>query len=171
MQGLLKELPDTEQWRSVFEYVARQNKRSWAYVRKLLQNPSPDVFMPQPVNDTAQFAFNEYKKRVNRLLDASIANEINDVAKIVAEIERWKSAFDKAAAANALRWDYIKKVLTTPDKPDPKNDRNHGRTKQATPNRRGSTFRRPQATFTDEERAADEARARQRLAQRAKPAE
>ncbi len=168
MRLLRKDAPDIAVWRSAFAYAINQNKRSWAYVRKIIQNPSPDVFAPQPANATAVFAFAEYKKRVNRMLDGSVAREINDLAAKIDDTVKWTAAFDKAAAANALRWDYIKKVLASQDEPA---DKNHGRkkpaAKQHTGKQRGSTFRRPQATYSDEERAAAEERARQRAAQRA----
>lgn len=149
-----------------------QNKRSWAYVRRVIMNPSPDLYAPAPANATAQFAFAEYKKRVNRVLDASVAREINTLAAQIEDTVKWSAAFDKAAAANALRWDYIKKVLTSQAEPA---DKTHGRKKptarQDAGKSRSNTFRRPQATYSDEERAAAEERARQRAANRAgKPA-
>ena len=65
----------------------------------------------------------------------------------------WKDAIDKAAVANALRWDYIKKVLANPDK-----DRNAKQTHSKTPARRGSpdrsgrgsAFRYPQVDKTSD---------------------
>lgn len=174
MRLLRKDAPDMAVWRSAFAYAINQNKRSWAYVRRIIQNPSPEVFAPVPANATAQFAFAEYKKRVNRVLDASVAREINELAAKIEDTVKWTAAFDKAAAANALRWDYIKKVLSSMNEPA---DKNHGRKKPATKQNAGkqqgrsNTFRRPQATYSDEERAAAEERARQRAAQRAgKPA-
>jgi hypothetical protein len=168
MRLLRKDAPDMGVWRGAFAYAIHQNKRSWAYVRKIIQNPSADVYAPQPAGATATFAFAEYKKRVNRVLDASVAREINDLAVKIDDTVKWTAAFDKAAAANALRWDYIKKVLSSMDEPA---DKNHGRkkpaAKQNTGRQRGNTFRRPQATYSDEERAAAEERARQRAAQRA----
>lgn len=162
MQALFKDFPDVMLWRDVFAYAAGQNKRSWPYVRKLLQNPSADVFLPQPANDTARLAFEAYRKRVNRTLDASVANEINQLAQKVTDAAVWSSAFDKAAAANALRWDYIKKVLASSAEPPTR--KNHGRAKPTT--KRGGTFRRPQVQYTEAERAAAEERARQQLARR-----
>jgi hypothetical protein len=164
MRLLLHEAQDLALWRSVFAYAAQQNKRSWPYVKKLLQNPSPDVFLPQPVNEIAQFAFHEYRRRVNRILDAGVAGEINQLALRVTDAARWTNAFDKAAAANALRWDYIKKVVTT--SLNTKSEKNNGRAKATA--KRGGASRRPQVEYTDDARAAAEDRARQRLAQRPK---
>ena len=115
MRLLRKDAPDMAVWRGAFAYAINQNKRSWAYIRKIIQNPSPDVFAPAPANATAQFAFAEYKKRVNRMLDGSVAREINELAIKIDDTVKWTAALDKAAAANALRWDYIKKVLTSMD--------------------------------------------------------
>jgi hypothetical protein len=173
MRLLRKDAPDMAVWRGAFAYAINQNKRSWAYVRRIIMNPSPDVYTPAPANATALFAFAEYKKRVNRTLDGSVAREINDLATKIDDTVKWTAAFDKAAAANALRWDYIKKVLSSMDEPaDKSNGRKKSAAKQNTNTKqRGSTFRRPQATYSDEERAAAEERARQRAANRAgKPA-
>lgn len=167
MRLLRKDVADIAVWRGAFTYALNQNKRSWAYVRRIIMNPSPDVYAPAPANATAQFAFAEYKKRVNRVLDGSVAREINDLAVKIDDTVKWTAAFDKAAAANALRWDYIKKVLSSTDEPA---DKTNGRKKPAKQNagkQRGNTFRRPQATYSDEERAAAEERARQRAANRA----
>ena len=172
MRLLRKDAADMAVWRGAFAYAINQNKRSWAYVRRVIMNPSPDLYAPAPANATAQFAFAEYKKRVNRVLDASVAREINALAAQIEDTVKWSAAFDKAAAANALRWDYIRKVLTSRDEPA---DKTHGRKKstarQDAGKQRGNTFRRPQATYSDEARAAAEERARQRAASRAgKPA-
>jgi hypothetical protein len=167
MRLLRKDVADMAVWRGAFAYAIHQNKRSWAYVRRIIMNPSPEVFAPAPANATAVFAFAEYKKRVNRMLDGSVAREINDLAAKIDDTVKWTAAFDKAAAANALRWDYIKKVLSSADEPaDKANGRKKPAGKQNTGKQRGNTFRRPQATYSDEERAAAEERARQRAAQR-----
>lgn len=168
MQATWKEIGDMGMWRSVFEYAVRQGKRSWPYVRKLLQNPSPDVFAPVPVNDTAKFAFAEYKRRVDHRLDGSVATDINTIAQQVTDLALWKNAFDKAASAAALNWNYIRKVLTTSQDGTAKRDKNNGRPKQSNGAKRGNTTRRPQVAYTDDARAAAEERARQRLAQRPK---
>jgi hypothetical protein len=157
----LIDAPDLAFWRSVFDYALRNNKRSWAYVKKLLLNPSPDVFVPEPANDVARAAFETYKKRVNRQLDAAVANDINQVAQKVTDPATWSSAFDKAAAANALRWDYIKSVLTSTDKPKPEK-KSDGKRQPARPTR-GGTYTRPQVNYTDEQRKAAEERARRAL--------
>jgi hypothetical protein len=167
MKLLRKDVADMAVWRGAFAYAIHQNKRSWAYVRRIIMNPSPDVFAPAPANATAVFAFAEYKKRVNRMLDGSVAREINDLAAKIDDTVKWTAEFDKAAAANALRWDYIKKVLSSADEPaDKANGRKKSAGKQNTGKQRSNTFRRPQATYSDEERAAAEERARQRAAQR-----
>jgi hypothetical protein len=158
---VLAETPDLAFWRGVFDYAARKDKRSWAYVKKLLLNPSPDIFVPEPVNDTARAAFEAYKKRINRTLDASVANEINQVAQVVTAQNAWTAAFDKAAAANALRWDYIKTVLTSADKPKPEKKADGKR--QPARQTRGGTYTRPQVNYTDEQRKAVEERARRAL--------
>lgn len=164
MRLVWHDVSDMALWRSVFQYAANQNKRSWSYVKKLLQQPSPDVFMPPPANETAQLVFNEYKRRVNWTLDASVAAEINALAQQIPDVTRWNAAFNKAAAANALRWDYIKKVLTTASQGGAKTSKagKDGKRGQ-TPVRPGRTYNRPQVEYTDEQRAAAEERARKEL--------
>ena len=156
----LKDVPDVALWRGVFAYAARQNKKSWAYIKKLLLNPSPDLFAPAPVNDTATAAFEMYRRRVNRMIDPAIATEINVLASQVHDLARWTTAFDKAAAANALRWDYIKSVLTSSTDKKTDGKRQSGRK----PSRTGGTFRRAQVEYSDEQRKAAEERARRELA-------
>lgn len=159
IKSVLKDVPDLALWRGVFEYAARQNKKSWAYIKKLLLNPSPDLIAPAPVNEVAKAAFEMYRRRVNRVIDATIASEINTLAASVSELARWTNAFDKAAAANALRWDYIKSVLTSST--DKKTD---GKRQPARkPSGRSSTYRLPQVQYTDEQRKAAEERARRAL--------
>jgi len=165
MRLLWSEVNDPALWRAVFRYAADQNKRSWPYVKKLLQHPSPDLFTPQPVNATAQFAFGEYKRRVNRTLDAHIAADINALATRIADPAHWTAAFDKAAEANALRWDYIRKVLTASPAAKPERTRRNGKPGQ-TAHRKGRTFSRPQVEYTEAEREAARERARQRIAGR-----
>jgi hypothetical protein len=168
---LTGDVKDMAIWRGVFQYAAAQNKRDWNYVRKLLLNPAPSLFEPEPANETARFAFNEYKRRVSRgALDPSVAREINEIAQRVTETARWTQAIDAAAGANALNWNYIKKVLTTPGKPGEVKD---GRGKQATTagagTRQRGVSRRPQVEESSEaEREAARERARQRIAERAK---
>lgn len=163
MRLLLKDVGDLALWQAAFAYAAERGKKSWAYVRKLVRDPAPDLFMPQPVNDTARHAFEEYRRRVNRMLDAAIASEINQLAQQVTDAARWTAAFDKAAAANALRWDYIKKVLIATQS-ESKDVKRKPAAKGRAPSGAG---RRPQVEYTDEQRAAAEERARQRRAQRA----
>lgn len=163
MCAVWSEVNDPTLWRSAFQYAAAQNKRSWPYVKRILQHPSPEIFVPPPVNETAEWAFGEYKRRVNRLLDGSIAAEINQLATQVTDAARWRAAFDKAAAANALRWDYIKKVLTAPARSRSNKTNKNG--KQAEP-RRERNYRRPQVEYTEAEREAARERARQRIASR-----
>jgi hypothetical protein len=167
--ALAADVTDMAVWRGAFQYAAAQNKRDWAYVRRLLMNPSPALFEPQPANETARFAFNEFKRRVSRgALDASIAREINAVAQQVADTAQWTRAIDAAAAANALNWNYIKKVLLTPSE-ERAGEVKDGKRKQSTGSRSKGTFRRPQvADSTEEERDAARERARERIAERAK---
>ncbi|WP_169238304.1 hypothetical protein [Candidatus Roseilinea sp. NK_OTU-006] len=166
MRLLWEEVSDLSLWRSVFAYAAGQNKRNWFYVKKLLQQPSPDVFTPLPVNETAQFAFAEYKKRVNRTLDGHIAADINALATQITDVARWVAAFDKAAEANALRWDYIRKVLTaSPQEKRGGTNRRNGRPGETT-QRKGRTYSRPQVEYTEADREAARERARQRIAGR-----
>jgi hypothetical protein len=92
-----------------------------------------------------------------------VAAEINDLSQKIADAVRWTAAFDRAAAANALRWDYIKKVLTSVQ-----GETKDGKRKSIPKGRAtGGSGRRPQVEYTDEQRAAAEERARQRRAQRA----
>ena len=111
------DIKDVNVWRAVFEFGARQNKKDWRYLRQILLNPSPNVFMPAPVNEVAQFAFNEYKRRVGRL-DPMVAAEINTMAAHIADTVLWTHAFDSAARANALNWNYIRSVLNPPENKD-----------------------------------------------------
>lgn len=172
---------DIATWKAVFEYAATQNKKDWRYIRALLLNPSPNVFMPTPANETAKQAFEDYRRRVGRL-DPMVANEINQVAQQVTDLLRWAEAFDAAARANALNWNYIKKVLLSAN--DATGDRTGDKSKDSkrqtvkdgdrkpkrTPAKSGSgsTYRRPQVEYTDEQRAAARERARQLLAERKK---
>ncbi len=165
------DVKDIATWRAVFEYAARQNKTDWRYVRTLLLNPSPSVFMPQAANPVAQFAFDEYKRRVGRL-DPSVANEINTVAQAVADEIRWRAAFDAGAKANALNWNYIKKVLTSDEKneknekQDKANDGKRKRTPTKSNKSGGASYRHEQVEYTDEQRTAARERAKQRIAGR-----
>ncbi|MCS6847479.1 MAG: hypothetical protein RMN52_07175 [Anaerolineae bacterium] len=165
MRLLWDEVGDWALWRSVFAYAAGQNKRSWPYVKKLLRHPSPDVFTPPPVNATAQFAFDEYKRRVNRTLDGHIAADINALATQITDPARWTTAFDKAAEANALRWDYIRKVLTASSQTKRGGTDKNGRRGETT-QRKGRTYSRPQVEYTEADRQAARERARQRIASR-----
>jgi hypothetical protein len=165
---LYKEAPDLTVWHTVFDYAARRNKKSWAYIKKILNNPSPAVFAPDPVNDAARLAFEQYRRRVNSVLDATIAGDINAVAAQVTDAALWRDAFDKAAAANALRWDYIKSVLTKPvDKLNNKDGAGKASSQRTNDGKRNtgkrSTFRRSQVEYTDEQRRAAEERARRQL--------
>lgn len=172
--ALAAEVADLTVWQAAFEYALKQNRRNWRYVRRIVENPSPDLFIPQPVNETAQYAFAEYRRRVGRgALDPAVAREINDIAARMTDRAQWTRAFDAAAAANALNWNYIRKVLTAP----PQNTQpagaaraTRGREKQSSTARRsGGLIRRAQVEeATDEERAAARERARQRIAERAR---
>ncbi|HEY3342322.1 MAG TPA: DnaD domain protein [Anaerolineae bacterium] len=161
MLELADEVKDMEVWQSVFKYAATQNKREWNYVRKLLLNPSPSIFEPEPVNDTARFAFSLYKRRVSRgVLDPAVAREINEVAQNVTDESKWNDAIDRAAKANALRWDYIRKILITPNK-DTGSEVKDGRRKQGSGTRQRGVGRRPQVDEpTEEELKAARERAR-----------
>jgi hypothetical protein len=172
--SLAVEVTDLTVWQAAFDYALKQNKRDWRYVRKVVENPSPGLFVPQPVNETAQYAFAEYRRRVGRgALDPAVAREINDIAARVSDQAQWARAFDAAAAANALNWNYIRKVLTAPPQtrqPAGAARATRGREKQPSPARRsGGLIRRAQVEdATEEERAAARERARQRIAERAR---
>jgi len=162
MRALWSEVNDMTLWRGAFRYAAEHNKRSWPYVKKLLRQPSPDLFVPPPVNEAARVAFEEYKRRVNRTLDGHVAAQINELAARITDPARWRSAFDKAAVANALRWDYISAVLAdAPPAQREKRSKDGKRTPKTTPRER--TFRHKQVEYTDEQRAAAEERARRAL--------
>ncbi|MCS7088273.1 MAG: DnaD domain protein [Thermoflexales bacterium] len=148
---------DLDTWRAVFLYAAERGKRQWNYIKRLLREPSPNVFVPAPINEAAAFAFEEYRRRVNPRLDARVAQAINALAQTITEPARWQAAFDKAAEANALRWDYIRKVLSSEAKP--------ARERSQVKPSRGRTYRRPQVEYTEAEREAARERARRRLAE------
>jgi hypothetical protein len=152
----------------VFQYAAAQNKRDWAYVRRLLLNPSPTLFEPLPINETARLAFLEYKRRVSHgVLDPSVAREINEVAQHVTDFALWTKAIDRAAAANALNWNYIKTVLTKPRKNA--SEAKDGRRKLYGGTRQRGVIRRPQVEeSTEEEREAARERALKLIEERAK---
>ena len=151
MLDLADEVKDMEVWQSVFKYAATQNKREWNYVRKLLLNPSPTIFEPEPVNDAARFAFSLYKRRVSRgVLDPAVAREINEVALTITDEAKWNDAIDRAAKANALRWDYIRKTLISPNK-DSGSEVRDGRRKQGSGTRQRGVSRRPQVDEPTEE--------------------
>ncbi len=171
---LAAEVADVTIWQAAFEYALKQNKRDWRYVRKIVENPSPDLFIPQPANETARYAFAEYRRRVGRgTLDPAVAREINEIAARVTDQAQWAQAFDAAAAANALNWNYIRKVLTAPPQtrqPAGAARATRGREKEPSSIRRsGGLIRRAQVEeATEEERAAARERARQRIAERAR---
>ncbi|MFN3704950.1 MAG: hypothetical protein ACK4WM_03015 [Thermoflexales bacterium] len=155
LSAMLQEGVSTAHWQQAFAFAARQNKRSWSYLRKLLRHPSPAIFLPEPANEAARFAFEAYRLRVNSYLDPSVAHEINAVAQHVTDIGRWQHAFDRAAAADALNWNYIRAVLTKPEEEKP-----HDK-----PTRRSRSFRRPQVTYTEDQREAARERARRIIAE------
>jgi hypothetical protein len=158
----LADVPDLALWKAALEHAARANKKSWAYVRKTLINPSPTLFTPQPVNPTAMLVFDIYRQRVNRQIDPVIAGEINQLAEQLTDAVRWTAAFDRAAAANALRWDYIRSVLTSA--PEAVKPQAKARAERRPPRRStGGTFRREQAEFSPEQRRAAEELARRQL--------
>lgn len=164
----LTEVSDLSLWKFALEYAARENKKSWPYIKKMILNPSPSLFTPSPANATAKLAFDMYRQRVNRQLDPVVAGEINALAETLTDAIQWSTAFDLAAAANALRWDYIRKVLTsrsTDSAPSAATPKTAGArtTADRKPARRGTTYRRAQAAFSEEERKAAEERARREL--------
>lgn len=166
MRAMAQEQRDIEVWRAAFRYAVGQNKRSWAYVRAVARNPSADLFTPEPANEAAKFAFDEYRRRVGRgSLDASVAREINTLAASVTDKAKWTEAFDKAAKANALNWNYIKAVLSGDARPKP--GAAHA-SQKASPGQAKRTYRRPQVEYTEEDRRAAEERAREQLAEREK---
>jgi hypothetical protein len=168
MASLATEIKDISTWRSVFQYASLQNKRSWEYIRKVLMNPAPSVFEPQPVNELAQYAFSEYKRRAGHgVLDPFVANEINALVLQVTDKARWELAFNEAAAQNALRWSYLKSVISN-TQPSGAVEGKYGRRKQATGARQKGVSRRPQVgEYSEAEREAARERARQRIAERA----
>lgn len=158
MQLLLAEgNEDLDTWRAVFRYAAERGKRQWNYLKKLLRDPSPNVFAPAPVNEAAAFAFEEYRRRVNPRLDVRVAQAINALAQQITDVAQWQAAFDKAAEANALRWDYIRRVLNGGAKP--------ARARSQATTSRSRVYRRPQVEYTEAEREAARERARRRLAE------
>ena len=169
IKELADEVKDMEVWQSVFKYSATQNKREWNYVRKLLLNPSPSIFEPAPVNDTARFAFSLYKRRVSRgVLDPAVAREINELALKITDEAKWNDALDRAARANALRWDYIKNTLIGSKKESGSEVRD-GRRKQGGGTRQRGVNRRQQVGEpTEEELAAARERARKYIEEHTK---
>jgi DnaD/phage-associated family protein len=167
MRSLLREMSDIQIWRAAFQLANTQNKRNWAYIRAVVRNPTPDLLVPLPINETAKHAYELYHRRVGRL-DVSVAREINELAMSHVDISKWEKAIDKSAAANALNWNYIKAVLTRPAQEtkliDNEKDgkRKNTATSRSAASRTGKATgaRRAQVEFTDEERAADEERAR-----------
>ena len=166
---LSAEIKDVTVWRTVFQYAVAQNKRNWEYVRKMLANPSPSLFEPEPVNDVARYAFGEYKRRVSRgILDQFIAGEINAMALQISDQALWEAAFNKAASANALNWNYLRTVLSNPQGTKA-GEVKDGRRKQGTATKQKGLSRRPQIEeYTESEREAARERARQRIEERAK---
>lgn len=175
MRHLLEtDVPEVATWQAAFDYSAGQNKRDWRYVRAVALNPNPAVFVPPPANETARAVFDEYRRRVGRL-DAFVAGEINTVSAQVSDPVVWKTAFDEAAAANALKWNYIKAIVTKPEKnshakqtSSPRPARRGGADRPG----RGGAVRLPQVGDpTEAERAASQERARQQRAERARKRE
>jgi hypothetical protein len=169
IEAMLSDFPSMSVWRTAFEHAAAVNKTRWEYIKKLVTNPSPALFLPAPVNGTASFAFENYRRRIgNGILPASVATEINELVVALPDEKAWESAFVAAESANVLRWNYIRQILRRSLEAPTK--KNHGRAKSTT--KRGGTFRRSQVQYTEAERAAAEERARQQLARRsAQPAQ
>ncbi|MCL4507550.1 MAG: hypothetical protein M1434_03650 [Chloroflexi bacterium] len=166
---LANEIADRTIWEKVFQYAATHNKRNWEYVRKLVKNPSPALFEPPPVNDTARFVFDEFKRRIGHgYLDETIAEDINRIAQEITDRERWTHAFKEAAAHSVLNWTYLRAVVTNPNSTKA-NEAKDGRRKQGTGSRQRGLSRRPQVEeSTEAEREAARELARQRIAERAK---
>ncbi|MCS6772510.1 MAG: hypothetical protein NZ693_00130 [Thermoflexales bacterium] len=154
MRSILQEHNTLDQWPAIFAHARARGKRSWAYIRKLLKDPSSSIFLPEPANEAARFAFDEYRRRVNPKLDPKIAAQINELAQRVSDLARWQAAFDKAAEANALRWDYIRKVVE--DEPSAVGKSARGR---------ASRRRLPQVSYTEADREAARQRVDEELAQ------
>ncbi len=163
------DIKDMATWKAVFEYAAGQNKKDWRYIRTLLLNPSPNVFMPTPANETAKQVFDDYRRRIGRL-DPMIANEINQIAQQMSEMARWIEAFDAAARANALNWNYIRAVLVSSvvkveESGQTKKENGNAERpakKRSTRSTRGG--RQPKVEYTPEELADAEKRAEEYLA-------
>ncbi len=166
---LAAEIPEKNTWQKVFQYAVAQNIRNWSYVSKMLRNPSPGIFMPEPVNDTARFAFGEYKRRIGHgYLDAKIAEEINALAQEVTDTACWTAGFDQAAVQNAPKWAYLRKVISNPNSGHT-NEARDGRRKSVAGSRQKGVGRRAQVEeSTEAEREAARERARQRIAERAR---
>jgi hypothetical protein len=165
MRAVLHDVPELATWQAVLDRCAATNKKMWPYIRTLLLNPSPALFTPPPANDVARRAFDMYRQRINRQIDPVVAGEINALSEQVTDTQRWLFAFDSAAAANALRWDYIRSVLTArPDAaPAAKGAARRAPAERTQAAKRTSTFRRDQAKFSPEERRAAEEEARHAL--------
>jgi hypothetical protein len=160
--ALAADVTDLAVWRGAFQYAAAQNKRDWAYVRRLLMNPSPALFEPQPANETARFAFNEYKRRIGKgSLPVSVAGSINQIATQVTDPMKWSEAFEKAEKANSLRWDYIEAILISPRREQGAVEK--ARRSPSGPRAQSNGARRPKTEYTPEERAAAEERAQKQL--------
>lgn len=171
IRDVLNDQKDPQVWRGAFAYAAGQGKKSWAYVRKIIRNPSPSLFAPEPASEAARLVFDEYKRRVGRL-DAAIAKEINTLAAQIDDPARWTQAMDKAAAANALNWNYIKAVLTNEQNAKQSGhagqEKSHGRAKPISTGTRKRVTRRPQVQYTDADREAARERARKQIEEREK---
>ena len=149
MRHMLDECGDLAVWQAAFGKADAEGKRNWAYVRTIVRNPSPNLMLPAPVNETSKQAFELYKRRIGRL-DVSVANDINTVAQTTTNFVKWTAAVDLAASANALNWNYIKAVLT---RPEPKQgEAKDGTRHKRAPARGGTTTRREQVDYTDETR-------------------
>ena len=112
IEALLDDFPSISMWRQAFEHAVSVDKKAWAYIKKLITNPSPTLFLPAPINQTAGFAFDMYRRRIGSgILPASVAKEINDLAMLIPDDAAWDSAFTAAESANVLRWNYIRQIL------------------------------------------------------------
>jgi hypothetical protein len=153
MRHMLREQPDLAIWSAAFRKGAADGKRSWAYVRAILRNPSPGLLAPEPVNDAAKFAHEQWRKRIGRgTIDVFVAGRLNELAEKVTDITKWQLAFDEAAAQNALNLNYLSAVLTGAGKAA------DGKGSKATARRRGAQAQgqREQVHYTSEELAAKE---------------
>lgn len=163
VRDFIKEHRDIKVWRNAFRYAQNNNSLKWNYVSKLVDNPKSIIHEPDPINPTALFAFNEFRRRIGKgNLDEKIASEINSLATQIDDQKKWEEAIDNAIKTKSYpTWKDVKSNLT--NNQNTTQDLTYGKSKSASTGTRKRVTRRPQVQYTDADREAARERDRKWL--------